>query len=263
MHGSPTDPNKPMTPSPDSPGYSPLSDPTTPTPSTSPAQRNASASSSTLSTIRFSDRLFLTGTTSSGKSTLAKALYLASPARRRLVIDPVGSDLTVVPGTVTFSDPNRATNRAGENWRQAAHARYLPADPDDLDAYGALYRWVFTEGQARRPIWTWLDEAEYVMPATGANRPARKLIIQGRKLELGHLACNPRPVNIDKNLISQAAHCFVFSTPAADDRRYLASNMGIPGSTFEQAHAQLAEYGFMWWQQRTRKLTIMAPLKTR
>src|SRR5574343_1174051 len=145
MHGLQMDPNKPMTHSPDSPDCSPLSDPTARSRLISPAQRNASASSSTLSTIRFSDRLFLTGTTSSGKSTLAKALYLASPARRRLVIDPVGSDLTVVPGTVTFSDPNRATNRAGENWRQAAHARYLPADPDDLDAYGALYRWVFTE----------------------------------------------------------------------------------------------------------------------
>lgn len=173
------------------------------------------------------------------------------------MIDPVGSDLTHTPGCVTFSDPGRATNRRGESWREAATARFVPGDPDDMDAYQALYRWIF----ANAPRWVWLDEAELVMPASGKNRAGRKLVIQGRKLPTGQLACNPRPVNVDRNLIAQAAQVFVFSTPDADDRALLAKNMGVPVATFEAAHAQLPEYGFLWWQVRERLLTIMDPLR--
>lgn len=177
------------------------------------------------------------------------------------MIDPVGSDLTHTPGCVTFSDPGRATNRAGESWTEAATARFVPSDMDDLDAYQALYSRIFAEARAGRPRWVWLDEAEYVMPATARNRAARKLVIQGRKLPTGHLACNPRPVNVDRNLIAQAAHVFVFSTPDRDDRAILAKNMGVPVPTFEAAHLELCEYGFLWWQQRPRLLTILDPLK--
>ena len=182
----------------------------TPPPSTS-SPRGSRSPASSGPTIRYEDRIFLCGTTSSGKSTLARKLFLNSPAPR-LVIDPVGSDLTHIPGCVTFSDPRRSTNSRGENWRDAATARFIPDDPDDDDLYSAVYRWAF----AHAPRWVWLDEAEMVLPSTGKQRAGRRFLIQGRKLPTGHLACNPRPVNVDRNLIAQAAHVFVFSTPDRD-----------------------------------------------
>jgi hypothetical protein len=255
-----------MTPSAASPPPSSPCDPMTPDQSTPPTSKKRSPATSPPSSpadpaIRWEDRIFLCGTTSSGKSTFARQLYLGA-AGPRLVVDPVGSDLTVLPGSVTFSDPIRPTNRAGERWADAAHARFVPNDPDDLDAYQALYQRVFEDGRTRRRHWwVWCDEAEFVLPSTGKNRAGRKLLIQGRKLPTGHLACNPRPVNVDRNLIAQAAHVFVFSTPDRDDRAILAKNMGVPLEVFEDAHAQLVEYGFLWWQQRARKLIISKPVR--
>ena len=221
-----------------------------------PPSSNSGPSPSPSSTrIRYEDRLFLTGTTGSGKSTLALRLFLAAAAPR-LVIDPNDSDLTEVAGAVTFHDPGSARGRGGDNWRQAATARFVPRDPYDLDLYDALYRRIFAAG----PRFVWCDEAGIVLPSTGAPAGARVLLTQGRKRSIGHMACHTRPRWVDRDLIAQAAHTFVFSTPSAQDRRALAENMGVDLATLERAHAHLPEYGFLWWDQRAKRLTICDPL---
>lgn len=239
-----------------SPACSSPSDPTTPPPSTSKRRGDASTSKgSSGPPIRYEDRIFICGMTSSGKSTLSRQLFLASAAPR-LVIDPKGSDLTVIPGSVTFSDPGRATNPRGENWREAATARFVPADPYDLDVYSKLYDWIFAHG----PRFVWVDEAGFVLPSTGGNKGGRRVLSQGRSKGIGHLACHSRPKRVDLDLIAQAAHVFIFRTPNQDDRRLLADNMGVERDVLEHAHAQLPEYGFLWWQERPRVLTICDPL---
>lgn len=246
---SSADPPETLTPSSNSgPAPSPGSDPTAPQPSSSTPSRSPSS-------IRYEDRLFLTGTTGSGKSTLARRLFLAAAAPR-LVIDPNDSDLTELPGAVTFHDPGSARGAGGANWREAATARFVPRDPYDLDAYDALYRRLFTAG----PRFIWCDEAGIVLPSTGAPAGARVLLTQGRKRSIGHLACHTRPRWVDRDLIAQAAHVFVFSTPSAQDRRSLAENMGVDLATLERAHAGLPEYGFLWWNVRAKRLTICDPL---
>jgi hypothetical protein len=222
----------------------------TPHPSTLPT-----GPSSSPPPIRYEDRIFVTGMTSSGKSTLCRRLFL-SAAAPRLVIDPKGSELTMIPGSVTFSDPGRATNSRGESWREAATARFVPVDPYDLDCYSALYDWIFAAG----PRSVWCDEAGFVFPSSGGNRGGRRVLSQGRSKHIGHMACHTRPKRVDLDLISQAAHTFVFATPGTEDRRLLADNMGVPRDVFEEAHAQIPEYGFLWWQQRARELTICDPL---
>lgn len=182
-------------------------------------------------------------------------MFLAAAAPR-LVIDPNDSDLTEIPGAVTFSDPLNPRGRGGESWREAATARFVPRDPLDPDVYDALYAWCFVHG----PRFIWCDEAGFVLPSAGAPKAARVLLTQGRKRSIGHLACHTRPRWVDVNLISQSAHVFVFSTPSAQDRRHLAENMGVDLATLEAAHASLPEYGFLWWDQRSKRLTICDPL---
>lgn len=221
---------------------------------TTSTESPASAPSS--SAIRYEDRVFLTGRTGCGKSTLARALFL-SVAAPRLVIDPLDSSMTTFPGEVTFSDPTRATNPQGENWREAATARFVPHDHADLDAYDAMYRWAF----ARFPRYVWLDEAADAMPAHQTRQVwARKYLIHGRKRSLGHMACHTRPVEVNRNLIAQAAHLFIFDTPHPADRRALADNMGFPLAQLEQHLVDLDEYGFLWWDQRAKTLRICPPL---
>ncbi len=241
MRTSPkTPPSSTPTSTPPSPP-SPPSDPTTPPPS---------ATSSWAGSIRYNDRIFLTGTTGSGKSTLARRLFL-SAAAPRLVIDPADSSLTDLPGAVTFSD----ARRPGE-WRQAATARFVPVDPDDLDAYHHVYNWAFNNG----PRYVWTDEAGLVLKSSGSPAGARRLNTQGRKRSIGHMACHTRPLWVDRDLVAQAQHVFIFASPIAKDRRYLAENMGVPLDLLEERHARLPQFGFLWWSQRDRQLTTCEPL---
>lgn len=206
--------------------------------------------------IKFTDRLFLTGITGSGKSMLARALFLGVPAPR-MILDPVDSDVTRIPGAVTFCDVRRATNAAGENWRQAATARFVPNDPDDLAAYSDVYRWIYANGKR----YVWCDEGGLILPSSGGNPGGRKILVAGRKVPIGHMACHTRPRHIDRDAVAQAQHVFMFATPGVLDRRYLADNMGLDRDLLEHEHAQLPEHGFLWWDQRARHLTVCSPLR--
>ena len=132
----------------------------------------------------------------------------------------------------------------------------MPRDPTDWDEYDAVYRWAFDHF----PRYLWCDEAGDVFPSHGGPRQPARLIGQGRKRELGHLACHYRPIDCSRKLVSQAAHVMVFDTPAATDRKYLADNMGVDRDTFEQLHAALPQYGFLHFDRRAKTLTPCAPL---
>lgn len=196
------------------------------------------------------------GATRTGKSHLARKLFLSSHAPR-LVIDPADSELTDIPGAVTFSDPTKATNEQGQRWTDAATARFVPEDdPQDPAVYEPLYAWCFN----RFPRMIWLDEAGMAMPARGGSRAARRYLVQGAKRRLGHIACHTRPRDIDRNLISQAQHLFVFDLPNVDDRRHIAEQAGIPAATLEAEMRQLPQFGFLWWRQLERRLIVCPPL---
>jgi hypothetical protein len=244
----------PTSSTPSSPGSSTSSAgsaPTTPGPS-SPA-RTELVSSMRASTnsprrgIRYEDRIFVTGRTGTGKSVLAQRVFL-SAAAPRLIIDPADSELTDLPGAVTFSNAARPPV-------DTPTARFVPRDPADRAAYDAVYRWAFE----RFPRFVWLDEASQVAPAHGGPRWLNTYLVQGRKRGLGHLTCHARPREINRNLIAQANHVFIFDLPNPDDRRHLADLIGLPVAELEADLAALAEHGFLWWDGDT--LTSCPPLR--
>lgn len=163
----------------------------------------------------------------------------------------------MVPGAVTFSDPGRGTNTAGERWTDAATARFVPRDPDDLDAYNAVYAWCFE----RFPRWVWCDEAGAVMPVRGYPRAANRYVVQGAKRRLGHLACHTRPREVARNLIAQAQYVGIFDLPNPEDRAHVASIIGIPPAELDRAMDQLSQWEFLWFDQRARKLTHCPPVR--
>jgi len=159
---------------------------------------------------------------------------------------------------VTFSDPSRSTNRSGENWREAATARFLPNDPDDLDAYNAVYRWAFDHF----PRWVWCDEAGIVLPVRKCPPAGRRYIVQGSKRELGHLACHTRPREVDRSLIANAAHVIAFDLPNPDDRKHVADLCGIPPAQFDHAMRSLGPREFVWWNVGARRLISCPALRS-
>lgn len=204
-----------------------------------PASSTPPTTSTPLAGIGYSDRIFITGRTRTGKSYLARALFL-SAAAPRLVIDPADSAMTDVPGAVTFRDPKRPP-------KDAATARFVPRDPDDRDAYDAVYRWAFQNF----PRWIWLDEVSYAAPANGGSRWLNTYLVQGAKRSLGHLACHARPREINRNLVAQAQHVILFDLPNPDDRRHVADLIGLPLAELEAELFALPERGFLWWDSDT------------
>ncbi len=229
------------------------SDPTTLESSSSPetehSQPTTPPADSGKSSIQYEHRVFVTGPTGSGKSRLARGLLL-SAAAPRLVIDPSDSSIfgDVVGREGTFSDPHRVPD--------TATARFVPNDPQDRDAYDALYRWISRSG----PRYVVLDEAGVAAPANGSPPGVRTVVIQGRKKSIGHVACHTRPREVDKNLIAQAAHVFVFGCNDPDDRRHLAQQMELPVDLLAGELAALERFEFLWWDRTARTLTACPPL---
>jgi hypothetical protein len=196
--------------------------------------------------------------TQSGKSTVLRKMFL-SAAAPRTVIDPFESELTNIPGAVTFSDPRKATNAKGENWRQAATARFVPTDPEDLDAYDAVYDWCFRHF----PRMVWTDECPEVLPVTGYPKKGRLLITNGAKRQIGHLGGAQRPRGIMRHLIVNAHHVLVWPMPNIDDLKHVADNTGVPVAVLVAALAECEPHGFVHIDMLTipRTLTICSAIK--
>lgn len=191
----------------------------------------------------------MVGASESGKSTLARQLFL-SAAPPRLVIDPADSEICDVPGAVSFRDPTRFDPNV-------ATARFVPYDPGDLDAYDELYRRVKALGG---PRYVWVDEAGLVLPANGTKRWARAVVVQGRKAEIGHLALHTRPSELLVQLKSVLHHLISYPLADPDDRKWVARATGLPSSELDAAYDRLEPFGFLWWQRTARRVSICKPL---
>jgi hypothetical protein len=199
--------------------------------------------------VAYQDRLFITGRTSSGKSQLARSIFLAAPGRKT-VIDPQGSDTTKVPGSTTYRDPRRPPD--------VEIRRFVPVDPADLDAYDEVYRQILLRDF---PAYVWCDEAGDVFPVRRTPSKVRRLLTHGRKRQIGHIATHTRPREVDPNLIAQAAHVVMFDLPNPHDRRHLADVAGIAPRDLDAQLSALPRYGYLWLNVAEHDLGARPPLK--
>jgi energy-coupling factor transporter ATP-binding protein EcfA2 len=253
MSSSPPVTLPPSTPS--STGASPSSPPSGPTSQAASSTPSSTRPTASSTPIRWQDRTFITGDSGSGKSHLARALYLSAPPAengRKLVIDPQHSTLLAgLPGHVDFDDPYR--------WPDVGRlARFTPRDPFDLDAYGALYERVLKVGRTL----VLCDEAGQVAPSRGGSVPRAALTynVVGRKRGCGHLMCHTRPVDVDPRWTAAVQHVFGFDLPLPEDRRRFAAIAGIPPAELETIMGRLPKYGFIWSNRETRAVTVCPPI---
>lgn len=229
--------------------------------------------------ILWQDRILCVGPTGCGKSTVVDGLFASLDGLgRRLVIDPADSQATLVPGAKTVNGPDndrladdvviRQVMTALEQQRDAATLRFVPGDPARWSEYEGAYRWALE----RSPVFVWLDEAFYAMPSQGKMPPAaRRYLIWGRKYQAGHMACHTRPVEIDRNLLVQAAHVLTWRQPLRDDLKVLAEQFGMDPRDLWALMAELeparlpdgtahpTATGFLWFDRRRNEVTIQPP----
>lgn len=166
-----------------------------------------------------------------------------------LLIDPTGSEvLDRWPGVVDINDPRA--------WRpdEVATTRFIPPDTEDLDAYDVLYQQAYD----RRRCWILCDEALDVFPVNKKGGARRKVLTQGRKLQIGHWANTQRPVDINVYLRSESEHFFVWTLQNTDDRVAVAKGIGIDRPVLERALDAREDPDFVHYPSRTRKLRLVS-----
>lgn len=199
----------------------------------------------TLPEWRRSDRVVIVGATRSGKSTLARRMFEATRPPRA-VVDPKDDPETTGGAyrdgriAVTFSNPARIPD--------ADSIRFVPRDPYDTDAYDTLYRGLFL----RRGV-VWTDEAGIIAPAAGGPPGFRRLVTQGARFGIGHMALHQRAHDLDRALWANAEHVIAFRLGDPDDIRRIANTTPASPRTVEALLRGLPDYGFAWYGARDQR----------
>ncbi len=211
----------------------------------------------TLPELRRNDRIAIFGMTGTGKSILAHFLYRQIPVQLpeddrqwgfwRICIDPTDS---IVDDSITFYDPNDIP------WDISDSLRFVPDIDIIEDETSILYENIMAHGFA----WVWLDEANEVSSAHKTIKGLRKVLLQGRKFQIGMANVTPRPVDISKSIITQSEHQFIFHLVDEGDRRRVAANTGMTLEEFDGLMGALPPYAYLWYSVRDRTIYVMPPL---
>lgn len=172
--------------------------------------------------IRKSDRVIALGKTGSGKSQLLLHLWAIWQGQRLLV--DVQDHYELGPDALAEKPEPCVAERVRDiDWR-ARTIRYVPrgTQTDYNDLYAAIYQ--------RGKLMVLLDEAYGPTTANRCPTWLRRVVTQGRKRQILHMAASQRPANILPELINQSEHAFVFDVGGRpDDLDAIGLRMGLRG----------------------------------
>jgi ABC-type dipeptide/oligopeptide/nickel transport system ATPase component len=207
--------------------------------------------------VRLNDRMAVFGMTGSGKSVLAHYMFRSVPNRLPTDSNPVGFwrmciDVTdsVVDDSLTFYDPRNIP------WSSASSLRFVPDIGRLEDDINEVYEGIMEHGSC----WVWLDEANEVSSAHRTIIGLRRILLQGRKFQIGNCSVTPRPVDITKSITTQSEHHFIFTLIEQDDRKRVAKNVGMELDEFDAMMSDLPPFGYVWFSVRDKTLYEMPPL---
>jgi hypothetical protein len=211
--------------------------------------------------IRQGERVLAVGTTGTGKSQ-ALAYLFAQHGGQRLLID-VQDHYELGPAAVN-EGAAEATKPREIDWR-ARTIRYVPSTLRPRE-YDELYAQIFRRGAAPDAnLLVWLDET--VGPTSSHSTPInlRRVVTQGRKYRITHLAAAQRPAGIERTIINQSEHAYVFLTSDPDDLDVLSMRLGIKARELGQAwagseHERLWQAGYLYHRLGSAEIKKMPPL---
>lgn len=202
------------------------------------------------------------GKKGSGKSELATAFWDSYPGDR-LVIDPTGDVDTHDPKTIALHDPLPVRWPAKFDPEQRRQTlRYVP----DMGSATYVHDMDHAAGLAfnHEKCLLYLDEVGDITNANFTPPAMRRILHQCRHARLSVLCAAPRPIDINKLVISQADFIGVFLLPDEDDRKKLAKNMGYSVAEFEEAHDELRgaarKHWYLWYDAGTGELEVRPPI---
>lgn len=172
-----------------------------------------------------------------GKTTVARELAASSP--RMLAFDPFGEHaalrLTLDQAVDYFTDLEAQGKL--EQFRVSIY----PSLDDDARGVSAL---AWSVAQRVDDMTLVLEEADEILPATGSPPEARRLVSQGRHVNMGIIGTSRRPAEVARLLTSMADEYYVFRTQEPGDLTYLRSIIGPEATT---RVAELPKFHYVYW----------------
>lgn len=187
------------------------------------------------------------GTTRSGKSELARELFIRQGAPRA-VIDVKSEQHARLPGVPVIDSPSELT--------RYPTCVLVPPDPSNEGWYDEVYTLAFRHGD----YLLWLDEANEVTSRSYIPRAMRTFVLQGLGRGCGHYSLSPRPADVHKTFESQAGHLFYFKMYDARDRDAVIQQTGIPRPEVDRAFDELGPYEFLHYERGIHELVAFDAL---
>lgn len=186
------------------------------------------------------DRVFIVGTTGSGKTSLSKAMLYGKP--NVVVLDPKRTfTLPEAWPHSIYTDMGKLSEHP-----DTTTAIYRPEIAEMEKGCEEFFEWIFERGNTL----AYIDE---VMRVTNAHRIGRgyATILQlGRERGISCWSATQRPANIPLVIMTESEHYFVFRLRNEDDRKRLYSYTGA----YEFIRIPRDEHGFYYYNDRTGKI---------
>lgn len=192
--------------------------------------------------IKRSDRVFVVGTTGSGKTSLSKALLYGSPDV--VVLDPKRTfELPETWEHTTYFDLSSLTNHKGPS---TAIYRPIYSEMEAKDPCEGFFKWAFARGNTL----IYVDEIVSVVNETRIGESYRAVLQLGREKNVACWSATQRPANIPKPILSESEHYFVFRMRTIEDRKRIYDYTGRP----EFLQPIRDEHGFYYYNDRTGQI---------
>jgi hypothetical protein len=188
--------------------------------------------------IRLGDRVIAVGKTGEGKSEALLYLF-AQHTGPRILID--GADHYTL-GPDAIAEGALEATRPGElDWSHRT-IRYVPHRPGDLREMEELYHAIY----ARGGVLVLADEVEDVAPVGRTPAAVRRVVKQGRKRKITHLAATQRPFGVDPAVLSESEHALIFRLVRQQDVAAIAPRLGLETDELFTTLRELPKHGHLY-----------------
>jgi len=200
--------------------------------------------------IRLGHRGIALGMPGQGKSQMCAHLFAVHEGQRLLIDVQDHYEL----GPDAGEDAIDVDRVSAIDWR-ARTIRYTPrrfSAREFNELYGAIYH--------RGDVLVWLDEALGPTSAHSTPMMVRRVITQGRKRRITHLATSQRPAGIERGLVSLSEHVWVFRMVDPDDIQTVSTRLGLSPRELGEELRQLPHQGFLYHEAGSGPIRQFGPL---